>query len=89
MQSYILGASESCFIKFVMPQPPSFLNMPAKVHVINHNKQSCKIIFIFQYIYYQAKVMAVGFTGLIQTVARQLTHSKPFATWKLSVEVGP
>ena len=33
--------------------------------------------------------MAVGFTGLIQTVARQLTHSKPFATWKLSVEVGP
>ena len=33
--------------------------------------------------------MAVGFTGLIQTVARQKTRSKPFATWKLSVEVGP
>ena len=47
------------------------------------------IIFIFQYIYDQAKVMAVGFTGLIQTVARQKTRSRPFATWKLSVEVGP
>ena len=47
------------------------------------------MIIIFQYIYYQAKVMAAAFTGLIQTVARQLTHSKPFATWKLSVEVGP
>ena len=33
--------------------------------------------------------MAVGFTGLIQTVARQKTRSKPFATWKLSVEAGP
>ena len=47
------------------------------------------IIFIFQHIYDQAKVMAVGFTGLIQTVARQKTRFKPFATWKLSVEVGP
>ena len=37
MQAYILGASDSCFIKFAMPQPPSFLNMPAKVHPINHN----------------------------------------------------
>ena len=33
--------------------------------------------------------MAAALTGLIQTVARQLTRSKPFATWKLSVEVGP
>ena len=33
--------------------------------------------------------MAAAFTGLIQTVARQKTRSKPFATWKLSVEVGP
>ena len=33
--------------------------------------------------------MAVGFTGSIQTVARQKTRSKPFAIWKLSVEVGP
>ena len=32
----ILGASESCFIKFAMPQPPSFLNMLAKVHPIMH-----------------------------------------------------
>ena len=47
------------------------------------------IIFIFQHIYDQAKVMGAAFTGLIQTVARQKTRSKPFATWKLSVEVGP
>ena len=47
------------------------------------------IIFISQHIYDQAKVMAAAFTGLIQTVARQKTRSRPFATWKLSVEVGP
>ena len=47
------------------------------------------IIFISQHIYDQVKVMAAAFTGLIQTVARQKTRSKPFATWKLSVEVGP
>ena len=29
-------------------------------------KQSCKIIFILQFIYDQAKVMAAAFTGLIQ-----------------------
>ena len=50
------------------------------------------IIFIFQYTYDQAKVMAAymaaAFTRLIQTVARQKTRSRPFATWKLSVEVG-
>ena len=31
MQAYILGTSESCFIKFVLPRPPSLILLQRKI----------------------------------------------------------
>ena len=39
--------------------------------------------------FFQVRVVAADFTGSIQTVAQQMIRSKLFATWRLSMEVGP
>ena len=41
------------------------------------------------YFSFQVRVVVTDYTGSTQTVAPQMTRSKPFATWTLSVEVGP
>ena len=44
--------------------------------------------FVFLFVHDQARAVVAGFTGSILTLAPQMTRSKLFATWKLSVEVG-
>ena len=47
----------------------------------NENHYHCQL--------FQVRVVAADFTGSIQTVDQLMTRSKLFATWRLSVEVGP